>query len=160
MNNYNNTQQDTLSTLLKLQKASATEALTIIERNKEVADLFDYYPPSPDQIQEASTWVKTQLDIKIPKKKHTPFPEIPAKSSLYAQMKKLGPIPMLTPDDVEAAILSCKSKSGPGPDSIGFVAWKTLPKLSAIILCNMFHWILRTLCKTLKHTYPLAYTSH
>ncbi|KAH3714280.1 hypothetical protein Pelo_19212 [Pelomyxa schiedti] len=86
MNNHNNTQQDTLSALLKLQKASATEALTIIERNKEVADLFDYYPPSPDQIQEAITWVKTQLDIKIPKKKHTPFPEIPAKSSLYAQM--------------------------------------------------------------------------
>ncbi|KAH3714523.1 hypothetical protein Pelo_18967 [Pelomyxa schiedti] len=35
MNNHNNTQQDTLSALLKLQKASVTEALTIIERNKE-----------------------------------------------------------------------------------------------------------------------------
>ncbi|KAH3698781.1 hypothetical protein Pelo_19825 [Pelomyxa schiedti] len=48
---------------------------------------------------------------------------------------------MLTPDDVEAAILSCKSKSAPGPDGISFAAWKTLPKLSAIILCNMFHWL-------------------
>ncbi|KAH3743367.1 Reverse transcriptase precursor [Pelomyxa schiedti] len=165
MNNHNNTQQDTLSALLKLQKASATEALTIIERNKEVADLFDYYPPSPDQIQEAITWVKTQLDIKIPKKKHTPFPEIPARSNeitkefwapllgpissdgealktlLSKYRKKLGPFPMLTPDDVEAAILSCKSKSAPGPDGISFAAWKTLPKLSTIILCNMFHWL-------------------
>ncbi|KAH3722919.1 hypothetical protein Pelo_18375 [Pelomyxa schiedti] len=183
MNNNNNTQQDTLSLLFKLQKASALEALRIIESNKEVADLFDYYPPSPDQIHEAIAWVKTQLNIKIPKKRHTPFPEIP---TLHAQMldpitnnltcnskrkdeitkdfwapllgpissneeawkallsnynKKLNPIPHLTETDIEAAILSCKSRLAPGPDGVTFAAWKALPKLSASILCNMFYWL-------------------
>ncbi|KAH3705852.1 hypothetical protein Pelo_19600 [Pelomyxa schiedti] len=52
------------------------------------------------------------------------------KTLLSKYKKKLGAIPMLTPDDVEAAILSCKSKSAP-----------------AIILCNMFHWLT-------KHTAP------
>ncbi|KAH3744805.1 hypothetical protein Pelo_13810 [Pelomyxa schiedti] len=186
MNNKNNTQQDTLSLLFKLQKASALEALRIIKSNKEVADLFDYYPPSPNQIHEAIAWVKTQLNIKIPKKRHTPFLEIPTKSTVYVQMldpitnnltcnskrkdeitkdfwapllgpissneearkallsnynKKLNPIPHLTKTDIEATILSCKSRSAPGPDGVTFAAWKALPKLSASILCNMFYWL-------------------
>ncbi|KAH3731444.1 hypothetical protein Pelo_17722 [Pelomyxa schiedti] len=43
-------------------------------------------PTNPDQIHEAIACVKTQLNSKIPKKRHTPVPKIPTKSTLYPQM--------------------------------------------------------------------------
>ncbi|KAH3757209.1 Pol protein [Pelomyxa schiedti] len=55
--------------------------------------------------------------------------------------RKLTPIPDLTLDDLEGAIMSSKSKSAPGPDGIGFAAWKAFPTLSAAILYEMFEWL-------------------